>query len=107
MWLEVEFRWKWDDYNEVIALIESGELQPDDSGLTRLPPEYLYLTVGGDIIIDTSDVTLSVFFFTFRGVMDNFSGYMYRANNTPPDDVITDWTQIQQKRPYWFFCSSS
>jgi hypothetical protein len=40
--------------------------------------------------------------------LDNFSGYMYRSNDTPPSEwlMLGDWVQIKRKQPYWFFCAS-
>lgn len=109
IWLELEFRVNWSDYNEVVKLVEDGEIQPNERGLVLLPPEYRHLSKGGgEVIIDTSGGVTRVFFFTFRGVLDNFSGYMYRSDDNPPrrEGFWGDWKQIVQKRPHWFFCAS-
>jgi hypothetical protein len=109
IWLDLEFRLNWSGYNEVVQMVIEGTLEPDDIGLVRLPAEYRHLSKGGgDIIVDSSDGTLSVFFFTFRGILDNYSGFMYRSNDTPPtgEYTIGDWRQVIRKRPHWYFCVS-
>jgi len=102
----------WDEYNEVINLIENGTIKvpTEDHGLIELPVEYQHLSHGGgEIIFEKKDDNIQVFFFTFRGVLDNFSGYMYKPDDKPPnsDDFSGDWKQIVKERPYWYYCSSN
>ncbi len=89
-------------------MVEEGRIKPNDIGLAKLPPEYRHISRGGAIMVERDDGVTSVFFFTFRGVLDNFSGYMYRSNDTPPPQYLMggDWVQIERKQPYWFFCAS-
>ena len=108
IWLDLEFRLNYQAYNEIVMMVEDGRIQPSDIGLARLPSGYRHISRGGDIIVERSDGVTSVFFFTFRGVLDNFSGYMYRSNDTPPpqDFMAGDWFQIERKQAHWFFCAS-
>jgi hypothetical protein len=109
IWLDIEFRLNLNGYNEVIQLVENGELQCQYvTGHVELPTKYRHLSRGGDIIIDKSDGATSVFFYTYRGVLDNFSGYMYRSNDTPPTPGagFGDWFQVTQQQPHWYFCAS-
>jgi hypothetical protein len=109
LWLAREFRMNWEGYNEVIALVETGEIQPSTRyGLATLPQEYCGLSRDCEILIDTSDDVTRVFFFTFRGVLDNFSGYMYRSDDRPPDslDFAGDWHETEEVRPHWYWMSS-
>lgn len=90
-------------------MIEEGKLQPNEYGQAELPPEYRHLSQGGgEILVDTSDGVTSVFFYTFREILDNFSGYMYGSNDTPPiqDFMGGDWAETTRKEPYWYFCAS-
>jgi len=100
----------WDDYNEVIELIEDGELglQIDDFEIIELPEEYQHLSDDGIILFEKNGEHLKVFFYTFRGVLDNFSGYMYKQDGKTPDsdDFDGDWSQIVEERQNWFFCAS-
>lgn len=107
IWLNLEFNVNKNKYDQVVQMVERGDLH-SVAYVTQLPPAYRSISRGGDVIIDRSDGVTSVFFFTFRGVLDNFSGYMYRSNDAlPPENfMLGDWVQIKRKRPYWFFCAS-
>ena len=107
IWLDIKFQTSKAGYEEVIVMVEDGRLQPGQFGYVNLPIEYQYLSSGGRIKVDMSDGVTSVFFFTFLGVLDNYSGYMYRSDGTsPPQGLFGDWAEIVQKQPDWFFCSS-
>ena len=108
LWLALEFRMNWQGYNEVITLVETGEIQPTGQGLATLPPEYCRVSRDCEILIDTSDEVTRVFFFTFRGVLDNFSGYMYRSDSRPPEllDFGGDWHEVKEVKPHWYWMSS-
>lgn len=110
MWLNWQFNSNWQEYNEVVQLIEDGEIKPDENGAIRLPPKYRHLSKGGGWIeVEKKDGVTRIFFYTFVGVLDNFSGFMYSSDNSPPKrgDLGGDWKQIEQQRPNWFFCASS
>jgi hypothetical protein len=107
--LNIEFTMNKKGYEEVIRMIENGKLEPNEYGQAYLPPEYRHLSKGGgEIMVDTSDGITSVFFYTFLGILDNFSGYMYRSNGAPPDQDFMggDWAEITRKEPHWYFCAS-
>jgi hypothetical protein len=108
IWLDLEFRLNYQAYDEIVKMVEDGRIQPNDIGLARLPSGYRHISRGGDIQVERNDGVTSVFFYTFRGVLDNFSGYMYRSNDTPPPQhfMAGDWVQIERKQPHWFFCAS-
>ncbi len=107
-WLAFEFRLNKSDYDKVVEMVKNEEIQPDNFGIAKLPSEYAHVSQGGDILIEKGDGVTSVFFFTFIGVLDNFSGFMYRSNDMPPPEGYMggDWFQIKRKEPNWFFCAS-
>jgi hypothetical protein len=107
--LSIEFTMNRNGYEYIIQMVESGQLKPNEYGRVELPPDYRYLSKGGgDIMVDTSDGITSIFFYTYRGVLDNFSGYMYRSNDTHPirDFMGGDWAETTRKDRYWYFCAS-
>jgi hypothetical protein len=110
IYLDLEFAIKKRGYEQVIKMVENHELQPsNERGLVKLPTKYSYLSRGGgEIIIDKSSGITSIFFYTYRGILDNASGYMYRSNDMPPSQYLMaeDWQQVVQKEPYWFFCAA-
>jgi len=102
------FEAKKNDFENVILLVESGELMPDQSGTAVLPEQFKDLSHGQTISINTSHGVISVFFYSSVGVLDNFSGYMYRSNDTPPPgELIGDWYLIERIKPFWYYCVSA
>lgn len=108
IWLDFEFRLNKSKYDDIALMVENGQIHPGDIGYAQLPPEYEHISRGGQIIIKKENGVTSVFFFTFRGVLDSFSGYMYRSDDTPPPEYFMygDWFQIERNQPQWFFCAS-
>jgi hypothetical protein len=96
----------------VVSLIQSGELKPNVSyneSLIRLPLKYRKLSKGGgEIMVEREGETLKVFFFTFRGVLDNFSGYAYISDDSElqEDDFFGDFKQINKVKEHWYWGSS-
>lgn len=110
IYLNLEFLIKKAGYEQVVKMIENNQLQSsNETGLVTLPSNYKYLSRGGgEIIVDNSDGVTSVLFYTYRGILDNASGYMYRSNDIPPTPyfMAEDWKQIERKEPNWFFCAA-
>ena len=53
--------------------------------MIHLPTGYPNVSSGGnDILVEGENGNLSVFFYTFRGILDNFAGIIYKENNQPP-----------------------
>ena len=107
--LDLQFAVDLPRYSQVIALIEESAISPDEWGRASLPERYESLSRGGgDIIIERAEDHLYVFFYTYRGILDNFSGFMYRSDGSAPRqyDLGGDWQEIEPLRPNWFFCAS-
>ncbi|MCA9354441.1 MAG: hypothetical protein KC877_02895 [Candidatus Kaiserbacteria bacterium] len=80
-------------FNRTVEMVHSGEIYPNtdyNRSMIHLPLGYRHLSKGGgDIEVGEN----YVFFFTFRGVLDNFSGYVYGHADPKRDlgcDVIDD-----------------
>ena len=89
--------------------VEAGELVPGDGGVAYLAEPYRYLsTDNGRIAIQTEADTTAIFFFNERNAPRNFSGYLYRSDNNPPQqgDFQGRWRYVEQIRPHWYFCIS-
>lgn len=112
IWLDRQYEQNIEGYKQVVALIETGDITiPEDGyGLMLLPENYQHLSRGGgEIIIENREGILQVFFFTYRGILDSFSGYTYRSDDLPPQDGDFGgfWDQIIPQEPHWFFVASS
>ena len=59
-------------------------------------------------MIEHNSNSLSVLFFTYRGVLDSFSGFVYSSNDERPvnGDFDGDWHEVKQIEPHWYFVAS-
>ena len=109
LWETVRFQWRIGHYEAVVQLVEAGELLPNESGSITLPEQYRYLSVdNGRIWVQDDGESTAIFFFTERNAPRNFTGYLYRSDNNPPEqgDFMGRWRYVNQKRPHWYFCVS-
>jgi hypothetical protein len=113
LYLEADFALHTAGREEVARLIEAGEIDFDGerSGRVALPARYARLSKSGDVLIHITDSGVDVLFFTFDGVLDNFSGYAY----SPEDSESAarafvragDLREIVKKKEHWYWVSSS
>lgn len=109
LWETWRFQWRSSQYAVIVQMIETGELLPEESGLVTLPDSYRYLSVAdGRIWVEREGETTAVFFYTERRAAGNFSGYLYRSDNQPPQpgDFGGQWRYVAQRQPNWYFCIS-
>ncbi|MCY9020529.1 hypothetical protein MOF32_04450 [Priestia megaterium] len=110
--LDLNFKIHQDKREEVTAKIENGVIKPnvsDSPSLIQLPKEYTQLSKGGgDILVETKGKTKSILFFTYRGMLDNFSGFVYDPNDHKPSkgDFDGDFKQIEKVHKNWYYVSS-
>lgn len=111
--LEMDFYSNLNAREDVINKITNGELVPNvpyNDSLINLPAKYKNLSKGGgDIVVEYENENLNVLFFTFRGVMDNFSGFMYMSDDNEPERNDLSCTQILEVKKlknhwYWIAC---
>ena len=97
----------------VVAKVLNGELQPNvkyNASLINLNAGYSGLSRGGnDIVVEDHEGLTYVFFFTFRGVLDNYSGYLYVPKGGSPemygDLDESEFTQIKHIESNWYLVS--
>jgi hypothetical protein len=84
----------------VVEKVKSGELKQDtDSSLTNLPTSSPSLSAGGNSLLIEDG---KIFFFTFRGILDNYSGFIYTENDDPTmsaEEII----QTIKLWKHWYF----
>ena len=86
LWLQTHFFLGRAAREAVVRQIARGELRPNvvrNPGLVRLPQRYRWVSLGGGEVMVEGE---KVFFFTFRGILDNFAGFVHTPNDTPPQD---------------------
>jgi hypothetical protein len=90
VWLAANFRLRLADREEVVGLIASGKLRPNvrhNSSLIALPSEFAAVSLGGvEVVVERNGDQLKVLFFTFRGVLDSFAGFVYTSDDSAPTD---------------------
>ncbi|KRF53621.1 hypothetical protein ASG98_24390 [Bacillus sp. Soil531] len=110
--LDLNFRIHQDKREEVATKIENGVIKPNvpnSPSLIQLPKEYTHLSKGGgDIVVETKGKAKSILFFTYRGMIDNFSGFVYNPNDNKPSksDFNGDFKQIKKVHKNWYYVSS-
>ncbi|MGG0340646.1 hypothetical protein ABEY50_11390 [Priestia megaterium] len=110
--LDLNFKIHQDKREEVATKIENGVIKPnvsDSPSLIQLPKKYTHLSKGGgDIAVETKGKAKSILFFTYRGMLDNFSGFVYNPNDNKPSksDFNGDFKQIKKVHKNWYYVSS-
>lgn len=110
--LDLNFKIHQNKREEITAKVENGVIKPnvsDNPSLIQLPKEYIQLSKGGgDIAVETKGKERSILFFTYRGMLDNFSGFVYDPNDNKPlkTDFDGDFKQIEKVHKNWYYVSS-
>ncbi|WP_156187528.1 hypothetical protein [Peribacillus loiseleuriae] len=111
--LDIDFKVNKSERDEIILKIHDGTFSPNvshNSSLMHLPDKYDHLSKGGgDIVIEKQGEHYSVLFFTFRGVLDSFSGFVYSPNDKKPQSGSFggDFKQIVKIDENWYFVAAS
>lgn len=79
--LDIDFKMNKSEREEVVSKVENGTFKPNvsyNSSLIHLPEEYDQLSKGGgEIVAEKNGDSSSILFFTFRGILDGFSGCIF------------------------------
>ena len=88
IWLSADFRLKRTDREEVVRRISSGEFRPNVShnkSLIALPKRFASVSLGGgEVCVQRDGDKLKVLFYTFRGVLNPFAGFVYSSDGSAP-----------------------
>ena len=110
--INLDFKFNLNDRNKVVAMVQSGTLTPNVSHnekLIFLPKQYRHLSKGGgEILVAEKGKENHIFFFTFRGILENYSGYMYRFDDSFPNngDFNSEFYQKERLAPNWYWVSA-
>ncbi|MFJ7976648.1 hypothetical protein ACIQZI_13245 [Peribacillus sp. NPDC096379] len=108
--LDLDFKTNKSEREEVVKMVENGTLKPNisyDSSIIQLPEKYDQLSKGGGEIVIEKNGSF-ILFFTYRGMLDNFSGFVYSPNDKKPSqhDFDGDFKQIEKLDENWYFVGS-
>jgi hypothetical protein len=109
LWLYANFHLKKAQRELVVAQVTNGELVPNVSHNPKLIAlrSGVGVSKGGDeIIVEGLPNEPYVFFFTYRGVLDNYSGFLWVPKGGRPEqfgDAAETGTQIESLGDNWYF----
>jgi hypothetical protein len=88
-------------YENKIEHLGSGDL-------ITLPGRLFYLSSGGEIVRERRANDTLILFFSFRGILSSFSGFVYSPDDRPPEngDFGGRFSEIDRLRQNWFWVSS-
>lgn len=110
--LDLNFKMHQNKREEIATKIENGIIKPnvpDSPSLIQLPKEYRGMSKGGgEVVLETKGKTKSILFFTYRGMLDDFSGFVYNPNDDRPlkSDFDGDFKEIERVHKNWYYVSS-
>jgi len=107
IWLQVNFYSKQTAREEIVAQVRNGELLPNvthSSKVISIPGKGV--SSGDRIIVEGKRINPYVFFFTYSGILDNYSGFLWVPNGKDPtgfSDARDPGTEITHFGGNWFF----
>ncbi len=98
---------------EVVERVNSGNLTPNvehNSSLIKLGNLYPALSAGGnEIVVEEHDGLKYLFFFTFRGILDSYAGFLYVPRGGKPTEYSdlgeSCCVEIEHLDGNWYFAS--
>ena len=113
LWLRLNFAWYKGARERVVQEVQLGVLRPnssDDGSLITLGPSRPNVSMGGnEIVVETHNAHTYVFFFTYRGILDNYSGFLHVPDGGDPREYSdlseADKTQIVSYGDHWFYAA--
>ena len=85
-----------------------GPMQGGQGDFVHLTGTEYALSDDGDVMVLQTAQKQMVFFFTFRGILDHFSGFVYSATDAPPEkeDFGGEWVEVTHLRRNWYWAAS-
>lgn len=112
LWLAANFRWHREDRVEVVEKVKRGELAEVDGGarmMIALPDELDQVSIsGGQVLVSRDSAAPKIFFYTFRGVTDNFAGFVYSVDGSAPEngEFGGQFFVNRKVEGHWFYVSA-
>ena len=109
LWIEANFKLKRQDRERVVALIHEGQLRPNvahNASLIALPSDSGLSTGGNEVVVERGRAGKFVFFFTFRGILDHYSGFLWVPEGSEAQQftwAADSGTQIIRFADNWYF----
>ena len=101
--IETEFLIKHKSFEQVVAMINSGEIQSDQYGEAILPKEYQNISMNGEVRFYTENNNLYIYFDTNNAIVFPRAYYVYCSNGQPPN--ADERLRVYEINSYWYFVS--
>jgi hypothetical protein len=112
LWLDFDYWLYMEERLEIVERVAGGELEPNvehNAKLIGLGDSYPLVSTGGnEIVVEEHEGKKYVLFFTFRGVLDNYSGFLYVPSGGSPSlfsDLNEEFAQIKLLEENWYLVS--
>ncbi|MCP4580012.1 MAG: hypothetical protein GY839_00230 [candidate division Zixibacteria bacterium] len=110
-WIEKKFSENQTHRLEVVNIVISGEIGQifeDHGRLIQLSENYKQLSEGNKILVMNESGSITIIFYTFRGLRDEWSGFMYNSRDIGPAKIFPwgEVHQIMKLDEYWYFVES-
>jgi hypothetical protein len=95
---------------EIVRAVTAGELAPaaNEQQAVRLPSDYEDLSAGGEIVVTRWNDELRVVFFTRRGVVDAWEGYVWSDDCELDEDPLGGLLhEVRDLGECWFYARSN
>jgi hypothetical protein len=111
LWIDAQRLLYAADRQRAVALYREGRLRSVRSGVQAevwaLPDELRGASKGGgEIVAYGYGPDASLLFFTYRGILSRFSGFIYRPDGSPPPAELEEgepFREIERVGDHWFF----
>ena len=105
--LQADWRWHRSTRERIVAAVESGALTGPygrDSTMVVSLPWGRGASVDGEIMARRSANGESILFFTFKGILSHYTGFLYRSDGVIPEHEFGDTIMAAEPiAPHWFF----
>jgi len=111
LWLKWNFAYYKAEREKIVEMVITGELKPNveyNSSLIELDSSFPLVSLGGNqIVVEMNDGKPYVFFYTYRGILDNYAGFLYLPEGGEPakfNDLYEESkSEIENQEPdiYW------
>jgi len=113
LWIQANYRRHRTEREAIVARIMSGQLRPNMlccPSLIALESDEPYVSMGGNkVSVEEHDGKKYVMFYTFRGVLDHYSGFLFVPDNGDPsrfsDLGEADRTELVRFSDHWVWVS--
>jgi hypothetical protein len=114
LWIEANYFWYKVARERIVEQVRNGTLRPNVShnrSLIALPSGAPYVSMGGNEIEvqEARDGQKYVFFFTYRGILDNYAGFLFVPDGGAPTEFSdldeARQTELMEFGDQWFWVS--